>query len=321
MGIHFAAANAIQKAGLTSVGYFSQLRLPHLCRMSGASHGTQIKRLGRDFRRGRQIMLSRIFFTSKHKAIVFLIGVISSLTISPYQTVFAQTTIFNIPTTDVIAAKKVYFEFDLVSHLESHDKGGFQTYIPRVIVGLGKGAEVGLNVASADSKTATAVYAQPNIKWQFYADDKRGVAMSAGAIAYIPLKDRDINETFGFFYANVSKKFVCQYGPRLTFGGYKIGGVDVDVDKGGVIVGTEKPFISKANFALDKGGILTGYEQPITSKASFVIDWLSGKNGFGYVTPGFTFSLPKNGLLNIGYSFGNSGRKNNALFVYYGITF
>jgi hypothetical protein len=39
------------------------------------------------------------------------------------------------------------------------------------------------------------------------------------------------------------------------------------------------------------------------------------------VTPGFSFTLPKSSLLNVGYSIGNRGRGNNALFVYYGITF
>ena len=66
---------------------------------------------------------------------------------------------------------------------------------------------------------------------------------------------------------------------------------------------------------------MVGYEQPLSGRASFVADWFSGHNGFGYVTPGFSFALPHNGLLNIGYSIGNEGRKNNALFVYYGVTF
>ncbi len=214
---------------------------------------------------------------------------------------FAQSTIFNIPSTDVVAKKKVYFEFDFISHLEGHDEGGFQTYVPRVVVGLGKGVEVGLNVASTDSAAPTIVYAQPNIKWQFWSSEEKGAAMTVGAIAYTPLKDRSLNDTFGFFYGNVSKKFKGDYGPRFTIGGYGIGGLDID--------------------GVDKGGALIGYEQPLAKKVNFVADWFSGKNGFGYVTPGFSFSLPKNSLFNIGYSIGNQGRKNNGLFVYYGITF
>ncbi|HZS08561.1 MAG TPA: hypothetical protein VFD58_27255 [Blastocatellia bacterium] len=213
---------------------------------------------------------------------------------------FAQSTIFNIPSTDVVAKKKVYFEFDFIGHLESDRNGGFQTYVPRAVVGLGKGVEVGVNIAATNSAAPTIVYVQPNIKWQFYANEKAGTALTAGAIAYIPAKDRNVNDTFGFFYGNGSKKFKGTYGPRVTVGGYGI----ADYDASG----------------LDKGGAMVGYEQPLASKASFVADWFSGNNGFGYVTPGFSFTLPHNGLFNIGYSVGNKGKKNNGLFVYYGIT-
>jgi hypothetical protein len=214
---------------------------------------------------------------------------------------FAQSTIFNIPTTDAVAPKKVYFEFDFISHLESHASGGFQTYVPRIVVGAGKGVEVGVNIATTSLIAPTIVYVQPNIKWQFYANTDKGTALSAGAIAYIPAKDRKANDTFGFFYGNGSKKFKGTYGPRITVGGYGL----ADYDAPG----------------LDKGGAMVGYEQPLSGRVSFVADWFSGKNGFGYATPGLSFTLPKNQLINIGYSVGNTGRKNNGLFVYYGITF
>ncbi len=245
-------------------------------------------------------MLNRTFFTSKRRVIVFALSVIGAITVLQRQTAFAQSTIFNIPTTDAVAPRKAYFEFDFLSHLESHDNGGFQTYVPRVVVGVGKSVEVGLNVASTHSAAPTVVYAQPNIKWRFYANEESGTAMSGGAIAYTPLKNRSANDSFGFFYGNASKKFKGDHGPRFTVGGYGIAGLSADVDKGGAMV---------------------GYEQPIASKVSFVTDWFSGRNGFGYVTPGFSFALPKNQLINVGYSFGNYGRKNNALFVYYGVTF
>jgi len=245
-------------------------------------------------------MLNRTFFTSKQRVIVFALSVIGALTILQRQTAFAQSTIFNIPTTDAVAPKKVYFEFDFLSHLESHDNGGFQTYVPRVVVGVGKGVEVGLNVASTHSAAPTIVYAQPNIKWRFYANEEGGTAMSGGVIAFTPLKDRSVNDSFGFFYGNASKKFKGAYGPRFTVGGYGIAGLSADVDKGGAMV---------------------GYEQPVSGKVSFVTDWFSGRNGFGYVTPGFSFALPKGQLVNVGYSIGNYGRKNNSLFVYYGVTF
>ncbi|MFL6215694.1 MAG: hypothetical protein ACJ74J_17560 [Blastocatellia bacterium] len=245
-------------------------------------------------------MLKRRRFAAKLRVMLMTLGAISAVAGLQCQAARAQSTIFNIPSTDAVAKNKLYFEFDFISHLESHDNGGFQTYVPRAVYGLCKGVEVGVNVAATSSAVPTSVYIQPNIKWQFYANESPGVALSAGAIAFTPLKDREVNDSFGLFYANVSKKFKGRYGPRVTVGGYGLGGVDADVDKGGAMV---------------------GYEQPIASRASFVADWFSGKNGFGYVTPGFSFALPKNGLFNIGYSIGNYGRKNNGLFVYYGVTF
>jgi hypothetical protein len=224
-----------------------------------------------------------------------------ALTVLQCQTAFAQSTIFNIPTTDVVAKKKAYFEFDFIGHLEHFDKGGFHSFIPRVVYGVSGNVEVGLNVAATHSAAPTTVYAQPNIKWRFYGNEENGMAASVGAIAYTPLKDRSANDTFGLFYGNVSKKFNGDYGPRFTVGGYGLGGYDFP--------------------GLDKGGAIVGYEQPLAKKVSFVADWFSGRNGFGYVTPGFSFALPKNQLVNIGYSVGNYGRKNNGLFVYYGVTF
>jgi hypothetical protein len=245
-------------------------------------------------------MLNQHSVASKLRLIRITLGVIGVMASLQCQTARAQSTIFNIPSTDAVARQKVYFEFDFISHLESHTDGGFQTYVPRVVVGLGRGVEVGVNVAATRSAAPTSVYIQPNIKWQFYANESSGVALSAGAIAFTPLKDRDVSDSFGMFYANVSKKFKGRFGPRVTAGGYGLGGVAAEVDKGGAML---------------------GYEQPIASRASFVADWFSGKNGFGYATPGLSFALPKNGLLNIGYSIGNYGRKNNGLFVYYGVTF
>ena len=106
----------------------------------------------------------------------------------------------------------------------------------------------------------------------------------------------------------VSKKVKTgNYGPRFTAGPY------------GIVSGG-------ADWVGPKAGAILGYEQPVGAKASFVADWFSGKNGFGYFTPGMSFTLPANGLLNIGYSLGNDSyatphNNNRFLFVYYGVTF
>jgi hypothetical protein len=220
----------------------------------------------------------------------------------PQVSAVAQSTLFNVPSTDVVARGKVYLEFDFYSHLRSHANGGFQIYAPRAVFGVAKNVEVGVNVSATDSfMPDQPVYISPNIKWQFYNNEKSGIAMSGGALLYTPVAHRRGADTYGFVYSVASKKIKGTYGPRLTGGGYALPGLQ----KG---LGT-------------RGGAIVGYEQPLAKKVTFVADWFSSQNAFGYVTPGFSFTLPHSGLLNVGYSIGNHGRGNNSLFIYYGITF
>ena len=214
----------------------------------------------------------------------------------------AQSTLVTIPSTDVVAERRVYLEFDYTSHYASHHNGGFQSYTPRAAVGLGHNVEVGVNVVYTDGFGVNQpVEIQPNIKWRFYQNEKLGVAAVAGVMLYAPITHRKGTNTFVMMYALISKKVAGKFGPRLTGGGYTLMGRD--------------------DGAGDKSGFMAGYEQPFARRVSFVVDWASGHNRFGYVTPGFSFATTQHSNLYTGYSIGNQGRKNNALFAYYGITF
>ncbi len=237
----------------------------------------------------------------KTKSIGGALGALFAIMLSSH-IVTAQSTLFNIPSTDVVSKKKTYVEFDFVSHLEAYKDGGFQTYVPRIVFGVGKHIEIGTNVAFTKALLPDQpVELQPNIKYQFYSNEKTGVSAAAGGILYTPIAHRAGVDTFGLLYSVVSKKWKGNYGPRLTGGGYGL--------------------VARANGNGTKGGAIAGYEQPLARRVSFVMDWLSGKNRFGYVTPGLSFTVSKTSALYAGYSIGNSGRKNNALFIYYGITF
>lgn len=240
----------------------------------------------------------------KPRSIIRTVAALSAtiLAMLPESTAVAQSTLFNVPSTDVVSKKKVYLEFDFLSHFESHADGGFQIYAPRAVFGVGKNVEVGVNITAADALApGQPVYVSPNVKWQFYSNEKNGVAISAGGLLYTPVAHRAGADTYGFVYSVVSKKVQSNYGPRFTVGGYALPGL--------------------ADGAGTQGGAIVGYEQPLAKRVTFVTDWFSGKNAFGYVTPGFSFTLPKTSLLNVGYSIGNRGPGNNALFVYYGLTF
>jgi hypothetical protein len=247
-------------------------------------------------------MRSKSYNMLRLKSIAWALGALCAMTLFDSRTAQAQSTLFNIPSTDVVAPKKTYLEFDFISHLEPHDEGGFQAYVPRAVFGAGRKVEVGVNVAFLDAEAPDQpVELQPNVKYQFYANEDNGVSAAAGGILYTPIRNRAGVDTFGLLYTVVSKKVKGTYGPRITGGGYGL--------------------VGRANGNGSEGGAIVGYEQPVHGRVSFVADWLSGKNRFGYVTPGFSVALPKSSALYAGYSIGNFGRKNNALFVYYGITF
>ncbi len=218
------------------------------------------------------------------------------------QTATAQSTVATVPSTDIVAKKDIYLEFDFTSHFAHHRDGGFQSYAPRGVVGVGHNVEVGSNVVYTDGfGVDQPIEIQPNIKWQFYRNKAKGVTAAVGGILYTPVTHRAGNDTFGLIYTIVSKKVAGKYGPRLTGGGYALIGRDQGTGA--------------------QAGAIAGYEQPLARRVSFVMDWFSGKNRFGYVTPGLSFATTRRSTLYTGYSIGNHGRGNNALFAYYGITF
>jgi hypothetical protein len=232
----------------------------------------------------------------------------------------AQSTIFNIPTTDTVSKGKQYFEFGVMPQLPASKDTRSYLYNPRFVLGLPHDIEAGVNVpiwnVRGSGFSDTNAYIQPNIKWKFYRNDDSGLAAAAGFLWNAPINHRNGQEGWGMAYGLLSKKFKAgNYGPRFHVGGY------------GVVHANQDPTIGPVSFKGPRAGAIIGYEQPVHSNISFVADWFSGKNGLGYFTPGVSITLPKNGLLNVGYCFGNdswassNATKNRYLFVYYGITF
>src|SRR6267142_5012589 len=178
----------------------------------------------------------------KSKSIVSTIAAMGAtvwLMLLPNAAAVAQSTLFNVPSTDVVSKKKVYLEFDFLSHFESHADGGFQIYAPRAVFGVGKGVEIGVNLTAVDAFAPDQpVYVSPNVKWQFYNNEDNGVAISAGGLLYTSIAHRAGADTYGFIYSVVSKKVKSAYGPRITGGGYALPGLAEGAGtQGGAIVG------------------------------------------------------------------------------------
>jgi hypothetical protein len=227
------------------------------------------------------------------------------------QTLMAQSTIFNTPSTDTVDKKKAYAEFDFLPQAPGPDSGSrVYFYNPRLVVGLGHDVEAGVNFPIFHVTGSNSAYIEPNVKWKFFKNEDKGVAVAAGGLLHTALNNRTGQDTWGLFWGNVSKKVKSgNYGPRFHGGGYGV------ADK------------TPLTFTGPRGGVILGYEQPVQAKVSIVADWFSGKNYYGYFTPGISITLPKSSLFNIGYSIGNdswkdsNATKNRYLFAYYGITF
>lgn len=212
-----------------------------------------------------------------------------------------QSSIFDKPSTDVESPGKGNLELDFITHFGSFAEGGYQTFGPRLVIGLPGNTEVGINAFYTRARPGEPMVIEPNFKWQFYSDESRGLTAAAGVLLSIPVTHRKEGTTTAMFYAVGSKTFEGRYGPRVTAGGYTLAGwLDKDTTK---------------------HGVLLGYEQPVTARISFLADWASGNNDYGYVVSGTGITLSTKDSIYAGYNFGNNGRGNNALGIYYGRSF
>jgi hypothetical protein len=214
----------------------------------------------------------------------------------------AQSSLFNIPTSDVVGRDQIYLEADFDSHFDHYGKGGWQSYGFLGVYGTGKRTEVGLNgyfVRGANGLEPFEL--QPNFKFQAYNSESKGLAVAFGTVAYLPLTKRFAKDAMASVYGVASKKFKHDWSPKVTGGAYQLVGVKAD--------------------AGSKRGFLFGIEQPVLKRVTFVADWNTGKNRFGYAAAGVGLALTKHSYLWSAYYFGNQGRANNSLGIYYGYSF
>ncbi|HEY2847913.1 MAG TPA: hypothetical protein VGI80_08845 [Pyrinomonadaceae bacterium] len=214
---------------------------------------------------------------------------------------YSQTTIFNIPTADTLQRGSVNVEADFLVKPVKFRSGGFQTYGYRLAYGLNNKTEIGSNFYLTWNGHHSVADIEFSLKRRIYQNEKLGVSFSAGAVAFVPLRPSGGDRTSFMTYANGSKSIKRTGGTTFTGGVYHV-------------------FRGQRDFGTRTGAIFA-VVQPIRKKVSGVIDWFSGDNRFGYVSAGINVAVTKRQYLTTGYSFGNSGRGNNALAVYYGIIY
>ncbi len=207
----------------------------------------------------------------------------------------AQQTIFNVPTADVLDKGKVYGEID-VSFKPTCAAAvcSFSSFIPRVVVGTGGNVEVGLNVTGNSQTGADSTALVPTVKWKFYQNGKKDLALFAGTNFYVPVRNRSYK--FGTYsYAAVAKTIKKT---RLTAGAY---------------VASNNVFATNAT----RAGGQFGIEQTVNSKLTLAADWITGKHSSGYFTPGVVYKPHPKVTSYFSYSIGNTRvRDGNHYFLF-----
>jgi hypothetical protein len=212
-----------------------------------------------------------------------------------------QSAYFNTPTADVMPENELYLEADLDAKMARFRDGGWQSFGFATVFGIRKRTEVGLNTYFVRSASGLEpVELQPNIKFQIHNSEESGTSLAVGAIGYIPVKRNFAASSTASVYAVGSKKFKRSWTPKVSAGVYRLIGADHD---GG-----------------SRQGILLAVEQPIHRRVTLIADWNTGKNRFGYAAAGFGLTLTKRSSLYSAYYFGNEGRGNNFLGIYYGFS-
>jgi hypothetical protein len=191
----------------------------------------------------------------------------------------AQETVFNVPSGDVLDRGKVYAELD-VTYQHLQDVAGFT---PRVVVGLGKRIEAGVNINDLTTDSAQ-LNITPTVKWKAYDGKKSGWAFVVGDDVFIPVQNRSY-DAGNYVYAEFVKSW--HRGTRVTFGGHH--------------------FTQDVVAAAQRAGAQLAFEQTLNKRVIFATDWYTGGHALGYVTPGLILKATSNLTLYGTYQIGNRG--------------
>jgi len=204
----------------------------------------------------------------------------------------AQQTIFTIPSSDVLDRGKVSVELAGAFKVNNEQTlRKFSSFVPRLIVGLGKNVEIGFAFTGNIQPGPDAPTFGTGVKWKFY--EKRGFSFFAGTTFYIPIKHRAY-KAGTVSYVGISKSIG---NARFTAGGF---------------VSTRNVF---APHATRSGGIF-GFEYEVNKKIGFAADWINGRHAFGFLTSGLIYKPHPKVSTTWAYAIGNNNaNRGNHFFI------
>ncbi len=168
------------------------------------------------------------------------------LVVFPVSRVYAQETVFDVPSADILDKGKVYGEVD--GTLRPVDF--LATFTPRVVVGIGYGIEVGANFDGLSSPTLGQLEISPTIKWRLWKAKDSAWSFLVGDDLFFPVYLRTYNAG-NYAYATLAKEWT--HGTRITAGAYDF----------------TRNVVARANRA---GGQFT-FEQTVNKRFTLAAEW------------------------------------------------
>lgn len=217
---------------------------------------------------------------SKKLSIIFFIFCSCFLKNTP---VFAQQTIFNVPSADITSKNHIFLNPQLV--FRSWAPGRFYAVTNYSALGIGYNSEIDVTLFNVNSPPANNITLGTGFRSVIPIFSKklpkREIKIIAGSQILASLQGQGVGN---WSYGELSG-LLPKLNTRLTTG---------------VSFGTKQVF--------DRNVVcfIAGYEQPVTKNFSLIADWFSGTNTFGLFTSGFSYTFPKNVDVLIGYQLPNN---------------
>jgi hypothetical protein len=193
---------------------------------------------------------------------------------------FAQQTVFNVPSGDVLDHRKIYGELDFTYSPPYTSR----TFTPRFVVGVAHRVEIGLNMNGIGPPGAVQTTPTPTIKWKAYDGGDSGWAFLLGDDVFLPAQNRSYGAG-NYVYAEFTKTWKTK--TRVTFGFYDFTG----------------HVVASGN----RAGGQFAIEQPISNRVTLAADWFTGSHTLGYVTPGIIIKMAPRLTWYGSYQIGNTG--------------
>lgn len=215
------------------------------------------------------------------KLLIFLLLFALSIT-----NVYAEQTIFNVPSADVTEKGHVFLQEEaqfrgwnpdanLINTVYTATGVGHNTEACATLYNVGA-PDTGLITLGVGFKSAIPI---PYLKEQF---PKQEFKIIVGSEVLIGLEGNDVGN---WTYVELSGK-IPKINTRLTAG----------VDYG-----------TRQLFGVNRSAFLAGIEQPVTKNLTLQADWFSGAEHFaGFLIAGFNYKLPKSTTLYAGYQIPNT---------------